>query len=330
MQPTASPPASSVDGQTTALAPCNRCSSPIEHGDLRCAVCGLTTPVVEPRASAEKIEFLRCDGCGAAVSYDVKAQAPKCSFCDSVMHVESPEDPAEEAGAYLPFQIDSRAATEGMRAWLGTLGFFRPKDLQTSATVGELKPLWWVGWVFDAEVLVSWAADSEVGSRRSGWAPHAGQQHVHFQRILVPASRGLSVDECTSISGGYQLATQGPPPQPQPGTLIERFDVQRSAARKAIADALTRAAIAQAKDWVPGSRIRKLKVAVLPKRLSSDRLGFPAYVLAYRYRGKLYRAVVNGQDASLVVGTAPYSIGRIAAVIGLIAAIFVIILLSAR
>ncbi len=313
------------------LDPCGRCASPIEHGDLRCAVCGLTTPIVDAPVSAEKVEFLRCDGCGAAVSYDVKAQAPKCSFCDSVMHVESPEDPLEEAGAYLPFQIDARAATEGMRTWLGTLGFFRPKDLQTSATVGELKPLWWVGWVFDAEVLVSWAADSEVGSRRSAWAPHAGQQHVHFQRILVPASRGLSLEECTSISGGYNLSTQGPPPEQTPGTLIERFDVQRSAARKAIANALTRAARGQAKEWVPGSRMRKLKVAVLPKKLSSDRLAFPAYVLAYRYHGKLYRAVVNGQDASVVVGNAPYSIARIAAVVGtIIAVIAIIIFLATR
>jgi len=35
---------------------------------------------------------------------------------------------------------------------------------------------------------------------------------------------------------------------------------------------------------------RKLSVAVLPRRLGSERLAFPAYVLAYRYRDKLYRA----------------------------------------
>ncbi len=299
--------------------PCGRCSSPVELGDLRCTVCGMATPEEIAAGSAEIVEFLRCDGCGAAVSYDVKARAPKCSFCGSVMHVETPEDPVEEADAYLPFTIDTGTATEGLRTWLGTLGFFRPKDLQWSAQVGELKPLWWVGWVFDAEVLVSWAADSEVGSGRANWAPHAGQENVHFKRVLVPASRGLSTEECIAIRSGYLLNTQTPKPEPRPGALIERFDVQRSAARKVIAQALEQAALAQANQWVPGRKRRKLKVAVMPKRLSSDRLAFPAYVLAYRYRKKLYRAVVNGQDASLVIAKAPYSIARIAAVVGLIA-----------
>ncbi|MCA9661288.1 MAG: zinc ribbon domain-containing protein, partial [Myxococcales bacterium] len=294
-----------------APPPCGRCHSPIELGDLRCAVCGLPTPAELAAAVVTKIEFLRCEGCGAAVSYDVKAQAPKCSFCDSVMHVETPEDPVEEARASLPFAIDDEAAKVGLRAWLGTLGFFRPSDLQSAATIGELKPLWWVGWVFDAEVLVSWAADSEVGSRRSRWAPHAGQREVHFRKVLVPASRGLTSDECRAIADGYRLASQGPPPEPRPGVLVERFDVQRSAARAVIAEALERAAAGQAAEWVPGSRLRKLRIAVLPKRLTSDRLAFPAYVLAYRYRGKLYRAVVNGQNAGVVTGKAPYSLAKI-------------------
>ena len=283
----------------------------------------MATPEEVAARNAEVVEFLRCDGCGAAVSYDVKAQAPKCSFCGSVMHVETPEDPVEEADAYLPFTIDSGTATEGLRTWLGTLGFFRPKDLQWSAQVGELKPLWWVGWVFDAEVLVSWAADSEVNSGRAKWAPHAGQEHVHFRRVLVPASRGLTSEECIAIRRGYLLNKQTPRPEARPGALIERFDVQRSAARKVIAQALEQAALEQANQWVPGRKRRKLKIAVLPKRLSSDRLAFPAYVLAYRYRKKLYRAVVNGQDASIVVGKAPYSIARIAAVVGLIAVLCV-------
>ncbi len=315
MTPTAPQPSPPLDA-------CQRCHSPIEAGDLRCAVCSLPTPALAPAAGPARIELLRCEGCGAAVSYDIRAQAPKCSFCDSLMHVEAPEDPLEEAAAALPFVIDEAAARDALRAWLGTLGFFRPGDLQSSSTVGELRPLWWVGWIFDARVLVSWAADSEVGSRRARWAPHSGQQELDLRRVLVPASRGLQLAECQAIAPGYQLATRGPPPEPRPGVLVERFDVQRSAARKAVAEALERVALHRASAWVPGSRQRKLSVAVLPRRLASERLAFPAYVLAYRYRGKLYRAVINGQDAAHVTGTAPYSILRIAlTILGGLAAI---------
>ncbi|MDC0716670.1 zinc ribbon domain-containing protein [Nannocystis bainbridge] len=313
---------------TPARSACGRCESPLEAGDLRCAVCGLPTPG-EALVSAEThVELLRCEGCGAAVSYDVEVRAPKCSFCGSLMHVERPEDPVEEASAYLPFTVDPAAAAEGLRRWLGTLGFFRPSDLQAAATIGELKPLWWVGWVFDAEVLVSWAADSEVGSRRASWAPHAGQQSLNLRSVLVPASRGLSAAECQAIGRGYRVESGGPPPEARPGVLIERFDVQRSAARRAIAEGLERAALVHASEWVPGSRQRKLSVAVLPRRLDSERLAFPAYVLAYRYRDKLYRAVVNGQDAAVVTGKAPLSIARIVLVIvGGLAAIALIVAL---
>lgn len=278
-------------------------------------MCGLPTPGEVFVSAATRIELLRCEGCGAAVSYDVEVRAPKCSFCGSLMHVERPEDPVEEASAYLPFAVDPAAAAEGLRRWLGTLGFFRPSDLQAAATIGELKPLWWVGWLFEAEVLVSWAADSEVGSRRASWAPHAGQQSLNLRNVLVPASRGLSAAECRAIARGYRVDSGGPPPEARPGVLIERFDVQRSAARRAIAEGLERAALGHASTWVPGNRQRKLSVAVLPRRLSSVRLAFPAYVLAYRYRDKLYRAVVNGQDQAVVTGKAPLSIARIVLVI---------------
>lgn len=296
---------------TSDSAACRRCASPIEAADLRCAVCGLPTPTEHAVHDAPVIEVLRCDGCGAAVSYDAGAREPKCSFCGAVMHVEAPEDPIEEARAYLPLRVDPDTAQQGLRRWLGGLGFFRPADLNSAATVASLKPLWWVGWVFDAEILVSWCADSEVGSRRSSWAPHAGQNTLTLRRVLVPASRGLSDAECRAIAAGYDLAAAGPPPPPQDGVLIERFDVQRSAARQTIAEALGRVARQHASEWVPGKRQRKLAVAVLPTSLRSDRLAFPAYVLAYRYKNKLYRAVINGNDPEIITGTAPYSVAKI-------------------
>ena len=142
---------------TSVLAPCARCESPLEQGDLRCAICGQAAPAAAESGRAElKVQVLRCDGCGAAVSYDPAVQAPRCAFCDSVMHVESVEDPMEQTELYLPFTVATEAARKALRAWLGSLGFFRPPDLRDEARVESLRPLFWVGWVFDAEALISW------------------------------------------------------------------------------------------------------------------------------------------------------------------------------
>jgi hypothetical protein len=62
---------------------------------------------------------------------------------------------------------------------------------------------------------------------------------------------------------------------------------------------------------IPGNRFRNLHVSVLLRRLVRRRFAFPSYVLAYRYKGALYRTVLSGQDENRILGTAPYSTARI-------------------
>jgi hypothetical protein len=303
-----------------AEAPCVRCASPLERGDFRCAICGLPTPLPTPEereAIHETIaQILRCHGCGAAMAYDIKAAAPKCSFCGNVMAVETPEDPVEVAEGFLHFRVDPEQAKAALKKWMGGLGFFRPPDLRNLAVVDKLQPLWWAGWVFDADVAVSWAADSDAGSGRSAWAPHSGAFSLRLENVVVSASRGLTERECVALAPGYNLADGSPQPHDLPGSSVEQFDVQRSAARKTIGAALDNVAAMQAQGRVPGSSVRNLHVAVVPERMRTRRLGFPAYVLAYRYQDKVYRAIVHGQNPELVHGAAPLAWLRIAMIVG--------------
>ena len=82
---------------TASLDPCTRCESPLEHGDLRCAVCGARAPAVLPDANRSvAVEILRCKGCAAAVTYSAELQAAHCAFCDAVLELERIEDPLEQ------------------------------------------------------------------------------------------------------------------------------------------------------------------------------------------------------------------------------------------
>jgi hypothetical protein len=296
---------------------CERCASPLERGDLRCAICGQATPADASPAAVVRVELLRCEGCGAAVGYDAKAQGLACAFCDSVLRLETNADPMEEVEAYLPFRIDRAAARGALRRWQASLGFFRPGDLTSRTRVEQLRPLWWVGWVFDAQARITWAADSNEGSRRSQWAPHSGKRDMVFDDLLVSASRGLSERETTALVAHYDLSTANPAQEEVEGAVVERFDVQRSLARRLVTDALHRtAAIRVQNRYVPGSRIRKLSVAAKLFALDTRRYAFPAWVLTYRYGEDVYRAVVSGQDAGGVVGKAPYSLTRILLAVG--------------
>jgi len=293
---------------------CGRCESPLEVEDLRCPVCRRSAPIVAPLDNPEpSVEILRCDGCGAAVSYDVRARAPKCAFCGSQTRVEAPEDPIEQTELFLPFTVNRTAAEGAYQRWLGGLGWFRPGDLLAATTLESVKPLWWVGWVFDSDATVSWAADSNAGAGQADWAPHAGQTEIQYRNTVVSASRGLRDDETDHLVSSYDIqSARGEPEGGGEEAVIERFDVQRSAARRQVMAMIERVAEHRLKNGkIPGSRFRNLHVSVILRRLVRRRYAFPSYVLAYRYKTELHRIVLSGQDETRILGSAPYSTARI-------------------
>ncbi len=312
---------------TTALR-CVRCESPLEAGDLRCAVCGREAPVTERPRDVVAVQVLRCTSCGAAVSYDARAGAPKCSFCDSEMRLEDRADPPEETERWLPFAVTREEARARVKNWLGNQGFFRPADLQRRAKLESIKAIYWVAWVCDARAFVTWAADSNLGAGRSDWAPHSGEAHMHFDDLLVSASRGLSASEVAALGDLYPVADLEREPTPPPGDVPvahETFDLQRSGARRVILGAIERATRRRVEDLhIPGSRFRNVHTSSLLEGLTSRRVALPAWVFAYRYDDKLYRAVVCGSDARGITGTVPFSWSRVALVVAIVLAFVVV------
>ncbi len=310
-----------------AIGTCERCASPLERGDLRCAICGNAARALAQRREHLQASILRCRGCGAAVEYDANVGAPRCAFCDAKMELETLEDPPEQTELFLPFTIGREEASSAVKAWLGKRGWFRPSDLREKARIQDVRPLWWVGWAFDADALVSWTADSDAGSGRSSWAPHAGQVRLTFDDIVVSASRGLTEAETATLAPRCALASALPQVEPPEGATLEQFDVPRSQARARVASAIERtAAEVVERSHVPGRRFRKVRVAPLLRALVTRRYAFPAWVMAYRYDEKVYRAVVCGQDADCVVGKAPYSLARILlALFGVLGAIAIVV-----
>ncbi|MBI5546317.1 MAG: zinc ribbon domain-containing protein [Deltaproteobacteria bacterium] len=293
------------------LPACARCRAALELDDLRCPICSLATPTVTRASAKPLVTRVRCKGCHAAVNYSAEVQAPKCAYCGSLTEIETPEDPVEQAQAYLPFRIAPDAAQAALQSFLSRKSLFRPGDLARSSTLAETKALWWPAWVCNAHARVSWTADSEAGSHRADWAPHSGQTDLVFRDLLVSASRGLSEEECRLLATGYDLSVADPSPKGLQGAMVEQFDVSRSGARRAVHEALERSAEREARREVPGSRCRNLHIAAMLTGLDTVRYALPAYVFAYRYGKKLHRVVVHGQAPAMVLGKAPVSAWRV-------------------
>jgi len=299
---------------TSVQLQCERCHSALEAEDFRCPVCALPK-APEPGALVERAraKLVRCNSCGAAIAYSVEAQAPRCAFCASQMHLETQEDPIDQAKHFVPFAVSPEQAQQALAAFLSNSGFFRPPDLATRASVDSLQPLWWPGWKFDVGVEVSWTADTDAGAQRSDWAPHSGEAKFVLRRVLVSASRGLTQSETHKLVPFYDITQALPEPQGPPGAQVELFDVTRSGARKQILAAVEgRAREHLALHELPGRRRRNLNVAVVLSGLETTNFALPAYVLAYRYGKKLYRVVVHGQNTACVLGEKPISKLRVA------------------
>jgi hypothetical protein len=313
------------------LPPCTRCASPIEHGDLRCAICALPVPAARDAApSAAQAQVLRCTECGAAIAFSALAGAPRCAFCGATMQVEQPIDPVEAAELRVPFEVDRAEAEAALRGWLGQRGFFAPRTLKDEAVLESLSPLCWAGWIVSADAAIAWTADSDEGARRAAWAPHAGQVSLRFEQICVPATRGLDHEECQLLVPSYDLSkavairaaelerggvTMAAPEIPgEVPAVIESFDAQRSAARATIQRAIEATARTRIERHIPGRRFRNVRVACLLESQTTRRVALPAWVLAYRYRGAPYRAIVHGQRPEVVFGSSPKDWVKIAAV----------------
>lgn len=307
----------------TAPSNCQRCGSASEAGDLRCPVCYLAIPhAASDTGRGTRVHIFRCASCGPAMEYRTTVQAPQCAFCGSVLKLEEQIDPVEQTEQYLPFTLDLRAATETYRGWLSRQGFFQPSNLASAARLESLRALWWTGWIVSADAIVTWTLDSNAGARRAAWAPHAGELRTEFGHIVIPATRGLSSHECARLIPTYTVASAVDESQSH-GTdeVRERFDVSRSVARGRIVEAIRGLAEARIKGHeAPGTRFRNFHASIQLRGLRTRRVAFPAYAIAYRYRNRLYRTVISGQDTACVIGQTPISLLKVALLVALILA----------
>lgn len=291
--------------------PCRRCNSAIEAEDLRCPVCCQAVPAAAQESGTKiDVQVLRCTSCSAAMTYHAGRQASHCAFCGGVQKLEEQLDPEEQTEKHLPFTIDRTRATDVYRQWVSKQGFFRPLDLASSAQLESLRAIWWPGWVVDAKAIVTWTADSDAGAKLAKWAPHAGEVQTEFSRLVIPATRGLSPAESSGLILTYNLEGSIPPyTGVDQEIVVERFEMPRSCARSHIVKSIQRLAEARIQaEQIPGTRSRNCHTSVHLRGLVTQRIAFPAYVIAYKYRGRLYRTVISGQDPTGVIGELPRSL----------------------
>ena len=302
---------------SSLLLKCSVCQALLDEEDLFCANCGTEAPERTEKRSTQTLiatHNFQCQGCGASMSYDASARTLRCPFCGSERLEKQADEKMLRPERVVPFAISQQDALSRLRQWLGT-GFWRPGDLARAAVVTHLTQVFVPYWVFSARAFTYWTADSSQTpfGARGDWVPLAGENRGNYGGLLVGASSVLTPAETHAICP-FDLAAAVPPDQVDLENVVyEQFRVQRKYARPLAHAGLESEERVSCSKYVPG-RCRNLKVNLRVEELTGEPILLPVWIMAYQYRDKLFRFLVNGQTGQCT-GIAPTSYKKIAAVV---------------
>lgn len=276
------------------------------------------------------LKEIRCESCGASFQVEPQVTSATCPFCGSAAVQERPSGETErlQPESVIPFAISSDQVRTSFEAWLKRL-WFRPNALKRFAVTEKrlIKGMYIPFWTFDALTQSFWTAESgyyyyETESyweqdangervertrqvRKVRWEYSSGRHSAFFDDVLVPASRG--VDPALASRLRYQTGALVPyQPQYLVGLGAEdyRIDMPEAwpVAQREIDGAIYRAC----GQMVPGDTHRNLQVRTSYHNRSFKLCLLPIWVASYRYQGKPYRFLCNGQTGE-IEGEAPWS-----------------------
>ncbi len=322
---------------------CGSCGSPMESGDRFCPACGAASAEGAIDRSAPgtpaAVRHLKCNNCGAEVQIDPDQRSYVCAFCDSTYVVELPpaETGRQDPEFVIGFAIPLDDARDRFRRWFQSNSWFRPRDLARAEIVEQLRGVYVPFWSFTLLARSSWSA--QIGEywyrtetyttvengktvtktrrvRETEWWPLRGGHHAYYSGFLISASGGLPHQVALQMQPYRLAALKRYRPQFLAGWAAEEYSVAREEALTIATEEFQRREQNAVANHLPGDEHRGLSVSTGFSDINSDLVLLPVYMLTYRYRGKNYRFVMNGQTGR-VTGAKPVSAVKVAIAVAL-------------
>ncbi|TLP57637.1 primosomal protein N' (replication factor Y) - superfamily II helicase [Parasedimentitalea maritima] len=291
-----------------------------------------------PEAEIEVTRISACPNCAAQVEFDPNTHAKECPFCASPVVVDTGENRHIKPKGVLPFGVDERSAHKDMSAWLGKL-WFAPNGLKEYARKGrKMQGIYVPYWTFDADTKSNYSGqrgtvyyvtetrmvDGKSESHQVAkvrWRPASGRVQRWFDDVLVLASKSLPKRYTEALEPWDLSAMEPYQPQYLAGFRAEAYAVELQDGYTEARDKMDRVIERDVRFDIGGDRQRIHDINTSVSEVTFKHVLLPVWLAAYKYRGKTYRFVVNGQSGR-VQGERPYSAWKIAGavVVGLIIA----------
>lgn len=279
-------------------------------------------------AQQADLHEIRCDACGANVVFQGTLTSKLCCFCASPLQsAERMADPDRiPVDGVLPSRITREHARERMKQWVGSRRL-RPGDFTPNNVSGRFESVYLPYWTFDSHAFTRYTGMRgdhyyvTVGSgknrrrvRRTRWRPAAGTLRRFFDDVLVVAEHGVHRKLVEKLEP-WPLGDLVPfDPQHLAGHLARTYEVELD---EGFGEALARMREAIEHDVrrdIGGDTQRITSMNVTHDPVTYKHILLPVWLVAYRYRDKVYQLVVNATTGE-VHGERPWSWWKITALI---------------
>lgn len=288
-----------------------------------------------PPDTIEETRVLSCTNCGAQVEFDPAQHAAQCPFCGSPVVTDTGTHRHIKPAAVLPFKLSEREAHDAMRTWLGRL-WFAPGKLKDYARSDGSR--------LDGLYVPYWAFDSDTRSRYSGergdayyetrtvtrngksetervrkirWTRVSGRVARDFRDVLIMAAQSLPRRYVRALEP-WMLNELAPyNPQFLSGFRAEGYTVQLPEGHTLALERMDETIRQDVRRDIGGDEQRIHSVDTDHDNERFKHLLLPIWMAAYRFRGKTYRFVVNGQTGK-VQGERPWSVWKIAGAVAVV------------
>ena len=322
--------------QEIAKAPANRRAKALAELDL---AAGLG----EDLSGADMVEIrtVSCPSCGALVEFDGVTHARECPFCATPVVVDSGTQRHIKPQAVLPFGLTEDRARGEMVKWMGSL-WFAPSALVGYARKGRaLSGVYVPFWTYDADTRSQYSGQRGeyyyetrnvsvvVNGRRetrqeqvrhTRWYAASGTVARDFDDMLVMASRSLPERLGNELTPWDLGALEPFVPDYLAGFQAEGYTVALADGHTEARDRMARIIEGDVRRDIGGDVQR---ISHVDSRFDDETFKhvlLPVWTAAYKYSGKSYRFLVNGQTGE-VQGERPWSIWKISFAVLAVAAI---------
>jgi len=291
----------------------------------------------------KEVHTVKCDGCGAQTTFKPNTVSDDCAFCGTSLVIENSSRQAIiKPESILPFKVDQKSAFGHFGKWIKGL-WFVPNDLKKYANnIEKLKGVYIPYWTYDCRTISNYTGEQGINRREiehyteevngrtvsktrtvtvTDWYPAAGKVNCYFDDMLTIASNSLPENYARKLEP-WDLKNLIPFDEKYlSGFVTESYQIGLKEGFEKVKPRTEQTIRSTIIKDIGGDDQKIISVDTDYHNIKFKHTLLPIWISAYRYKGKVYRLMINGRTGE-VQGERPYSWVKITlTIVGVVAAI---------